>query len=128
MSEQSKKPWTGSLSVDLRRGALSVSADGLAIMDETRVCWALAFPDAGGNYGHVSEIVRAVNSLASNEAKIAALTKALRNLVKAVNFRDGVVTAQNPKHEDIMRAVEGIDRAMTTAEAALFSHTEQEGK
>lgn len=74
----SKLPWSGSLSVDLSRGALSVSADGLAVIDAQHVCWAIVFPDVYGGYDHAANLVDAVNSHATNEAKIEALAEALK--------------------------------------------------
>jgi hypothetical protein len=53
-------PWKGNLSVDLRKGALSVSADGITLIDEAGVCWAIVFPDKTGSYDHASTIVSAL--------------------------------------------------------------------
>jgi hypothetical protein len=49
-------PWKGNLSVDLRRGTLSVSADGITLIDEAGVCWAIVFPDKNGLYDHAAII------------------------------------------------------------------------
>jgi hypothetical protein len=53
-------PWKGNLSVDLRRGTLSVSADGITLIDEAGVCWAIVFPDKKGLYDHAAIIAGAL--------------------------------------------------------------------
>lgn len=63
-------PWVGSLSVDLRKGALSVSADGLTLIDENGVCWGVVFPDKRGHYEHATVIIKAVNA---HDALVKAL-------------------------------------------------------
>lgn len=54
-------PWKGNLSVDLRKGALSVNADGVTLIDEAGVCWAIVFPDKGGFYEHAAVIATPVS-------------------------------------------------------------------
>jgi hypothetical protein len=69
-------PWVGNLSLDLRKGALSVSADGLTIIDENGVCWGIVFPDKLGHYDHATAFVRSVNSYDT-------LVKALEDIKRA---------------------------------------------
>lgn len=80
-------PWTGSLSVDLRKGALSVSADGLTLIDEKHVCWGIIFPDKTGNYDHAVTFTESVNSHAALTAKVAELVTELRKLAIKQHIR-----------------------------------------
>lgn len=49
-------PWKGNLSVDLRKGALRINADGVTLIDEAGTCWAIVFPDKTGSYDHAATI------------------------------------------------------------------------
>lgn len=71
-----RQPWAGKLSVDLRKGALSVNADGLTLIDAKGVCWGIVFPDKTGSYDHAALIVDAVN--ASPDARAAVIEECAR--------------------------------------------------
>lgn len=54
--QEVKVPWKGNLSVDLRKGALRINADGVTLIDEAGTCWAIVFPDKTGSYEHAATI------------------------------------------------------------------------
>lgn len=66
-------PWRGGLSCDLTAGTFPVCADGVVLIDENGVAWAVVLPDRGGFYGHATRIVEAVNAYDSNKALIEHL-------------------------------------------------------
>jgi hypothetical protein len=72
-SQPKTAPWSGDLSVDLRKGALSVSADGLTLIDANGVCWGIVFPSKDGFYDHAAFIAEAVNNHEALKARIQEL-------------------------------------------------------
>jgi hypothetical protein len=95
-------PWTGNLSVDLRKGALSVSADGLTVIDEKGVCWGIVFPDKRGHYDHATAFVKAVNNH-------DALVKALEQLSNCV-FESGLTADNTEAWQEARRVIGHVGR------------------
>jgi hypothetical protein len=139
MSEHTKLPWRVG---DLKQWSIETNVRPIIAEEKFAVAWAAGWAESDDKSVAAPEeaeanaalIVRAVNSLASNEAKIDALTKALEPFAKyemlvigdPLSLKKGdlkdcdyVVGFAGPVQPEF--------RHFINARAALSSHTEQGG-